>query len=110
VLGPGAGLGRVSLTDLGTVASALAVADVPSPAYAPPQARPRTVRGESFSGPVARLTRSAGTALEATIDWGDGTRSGGTVRGTTVSGSHTFAQPGTHTVTVRLADRYGGAP
>ena len=100
----------MSLTDLGTVASALAVADVPSPAYAAPQVRPLPVRGESFSGPVARLTQPAGAALVATIDWGDGTRSGGTVRGTTVSGAHTFAQPGTHAVTVRLTDRYGGAP
>jgi hypothetical protein len=44
----------------------------------------------------------------ATIDWGDGTATAGSVSGSagsfTVSGSHTYAAPGTDTVTVTLAD------
>ncbi len=45
--------------------------------------------------------------LTATINWGDGTTSGGTVSGSrgsfTVSGSHTYANEGQHMVTVTLS-------
>lgn len=42
----------------------------------------------------------------ATIDWGDGTAnaSPGTVTGTSITGSHTYAEEGTYTLTVTLHD------
>ncbi|HEU5144833.1 MAG TPA: ExeM/NucH family extracellular endonuclease, partial [Dermatophilaceae bacterium] len=43
-------------------------------------------------------------AHTATIDWGDGTTSAGTISGDTVTGSHTYAAAGIHTVTVTVTD------
>jgi hexosaminidase len=78
------------------------------------------LRGDgSFSGPVARLSTLTmpTNAHTAVIDWGDGTVTDGVVTGAgsamstapqvaTVSGTHTYAEPGTHhgSVTVTLAD------
>ncbi len=67
---------------------------------------------QSFSGTVATFTDTdtanvAGDFI-ATIDWGDGTTTAGTVAGSsgafTVSGSHAYAAAGQDTVTVTLAD------
>jgi hypothetical protein len=66
----------------------------------------------AFSGAVATFTdTSAGDASDftAAIDWGDGTTTAGTVSGAqggpfTVSGSHTYADEGTFTPQVTLAD------
>ena len=49
----------------------------------------------------------------ATIDWGDGTTSVGTVTGTpggsgTVNGTHIYADDGAYTVNVTVADDHGG--
>jgi len=56
---------------------------------------------DAFAGQVAG-------DLDATIDWGDGTSSAGTVSGGggsfTVDGSHTYATGGDHTFTVSVAD------
>jgi IPTL-CTERM motif len=69
-------------------------------------------QGAPFTGVVATFT-DADTAnvasdLVATIDWGDGHTSPGTVSGGggsfAVSGSHTYAASGSFTVTVTLAD------
>jgi hypothetical protein len=68
--------------------------------------------GIPFSGPVATFTdaNTANVASDfiATIDWGDGQTSAGTITGTggsyTVSGTHTYATPGTYAVLVTLAD------
>jgi len=69
--------------------------------------------GIAFSGSVATFTDPDTTALAseytATIDWGDTTSSSaGTIAGSagsfTVSGGHTYAEEGTHTVTVTIAD------
>jgi hypothetical protein len=48
----------------------------------------------------------------AMIDWGDGHMSSGTVTpngqgGFNVSGSNTYAEPGTYTITVEVTDRFG---
>jgi hypothetical protein len=67
---------------------------------------------QAFTGTVATFddTYAANVPgdLVATIDWGDGTTTAGTVSGGsgtfTVSGAHTYANPGQDTVTVRLAD------
>lgn len=69
--------------------------------------------GALFSGAVASFADAdpAATAGEytATIDWGDGFSSVGTVSGPTggpftVSGSHTYSEEGTYVVTVTITD------
>jgi hypothetical protein len=69
--------------------------------------------GASFSGTVATFTDPdpASTAGEysASIAWGDGSSSAGTITGPTggpftVSGGHTYADEGTYTVTVMISD------
>ncbi len=68
--------------------------------------------GGSFSGAVATFSDpdAAATASEytATIDWGDGSTSTGTISGSggsfVVSGDHTYADEGSNAVTVTIAD------
>ncbi len=69
--------------------------------------------GQSFSGAVAAFTASAADAaaadFTATIDWGDGSSSTGTVTasgngGFIVSGRHAYAEQGAQTATVTLQD------
>jgi predicted pyridoxine 5'-phosphate oxidase superfamily flavin-nucleotide-binding protein len=68
--------------------------------------------GIPFTGPVATFndtnTASVAGDFVATIDWGDGQTSTGTVSGSgggfTVSGTHTYASPGTFAVLVTLTD------
>jgi 6-phosphogluconolactonase (cycloisomerase 2 family) len=73
--------------------------------------------GISFTGPLATFTdidraNRAGD-FTATIDWGDGTTSAGTVSGAggsfAVVGSHTYAAPGKFTVKVQVNDADGTA-
>ena len=61
-------------------------------------------------GPVSFTDPGVLDTHTATVDWGDGTSSNGTVdqSARTVSGSHTFADDGTYTVAVTLVDN-GGA-
>jgi hypothetical protein len=71
----------------------------------------------SFSGPVASLTDQTpgGSASDftATIDWGDGSSSAGTVSGDggsyTVGGSHSYAADGPYTVAVHVSDVGGSS-
>jgi len=66
----------------------------------------------AFSGVVATFsdtdTANVSGDFAATIDWGDGTVTGGTVSGASgsfaVSGTHTYAHPGHDNVTVTLTD------
>jgi hypothetical protein len=66
----------------------------------------------AFSGTVATFTDTNGgnvaADFAATINWGDGTSSAGTVSGSgntfSVSGTHTYTSPGQDTVTVQLTD------
>src|SRR5712692_8016164 len=69
--------------------------------------------GSPFTGTVATFTDpdTNATAAEysATIDWGDGSSSAGTISGLkggpfTVSGSHTYKEEGTYTVKVHITD------
>jgi beta-galactosidase GanA len=110
---PGAGgLGTVKLVNLGTAKSSLTVNDVDSPAYERPTIHPAVLDGTSIDGPVATLDippDALGTAFAASIDWGDGSTSEGSVANGTVNGTHTYAQPGRHRVTILLSDRYGAA-
>jgi hypothetical protein len=72
----------------------------------------RATEGKQFSGVVAAFT-DANTAASpsdfaATINWGDGTTSSGTVTGTAgnfvVNGSHTYAQAGNLNYSVQIQD------
>ena len=75
-----------------------------------------TVSTASFSGSTATFTDAnpGGTVADftATIDWGDGSTSPGVVTGPvggpfTVSGTHTYATLGSHTITTSIVDDGG---
>jgi len=67
---------------------------------------------QAFSGTVATFTdtdtANVASDFGATVDWGDGTTTSGTISGSngsyTVSGSHTYTAPGPYTVTTTFAD------
>nr|WP_243861931.1 GH92 family glycosyl hydrolase [Frigoribacterium endophyticum] len=65
--------------------------------------------GVEVAGELATVTGGVGDAADgavtATVNWGDGTAvTAGTVAGGVVSGAHTYALPGTYTVTVTVDD------
>jgi len=71
------------------------------------------VEGASFSGTVATFTdpdpNATASEYAATIDWGDGPPTAGTITGPTggpftVSGTHTYKEEGTYAVTVVITD------
>jgi len=76
----------------------------------------KATAGAPFSGTLATFTNAEpeGTAVtySAVIAWGDGSTSAGVVSGTgttlTVSGSHTYADPGTDTIQVTITDTLVG--
>lgn len=100
-----------NFTNFGPPASPVTVTDADSL-----QTTPATISasdGASFNGPVAAFSDSYAGAqasdFTATIDWGDGHSSAGTVSQTggnfLVHGSHTYeTDPGMHTVTVSVSD------
>jgi hypothetical protein len=70
--------------------------------------------GAPFTGAVATFTSpnpfDTGSSFNATIDWGDGISSTGTITGTgklTVSGPHTYADPGSYAVSVQISHNLG---
>jgi hypothetical protein len=70
--------------------------------------------GAPFSGAIATFTNAdpfgSAASYTAIIDWGDGTNSTGTITGTgtlTVSGDHTYADPGIDAVTVQISHNLG---
>jgi hypothetical protein len=73
---------------------------------------------QSYHGPTATFTDAASPSgtlsdFSASINWGDGSASAGTVSGSNggpyaVSGSHTYATTGTFTITTSITD-VGGA-
>src|SRR5262249_29610244 len=70
--------------------------------------------GEEFDGPVALFSTSdpnSTATYVATIDWGDGTRSAGTVTEQSgqevVAGDHTYAQAGHYSISVLIQDSDG---
>jgi len=68
--------------------------------------------GRSSSGTVATFTdpdtSAVATDYSASINWGDGSTSTGTISGGggsfTVTGSHTYAEEGSHTITATVTD------
>jgi hypothetical protein len=93
-----------------TVTDSVAVADAPITAAC---AAPATSL-QTFSGTVASLVDGNPIApasdFTATIDWGDGGTSAGTVGGTgpfTISGSHHYLTTGFFTVTTKVTDDGG---
>lgn len=113
----------------GTYTATTAVTDIDSPsntasdrstatiADAPLSVSGKTMNSlPSFSGPVASFTDANPTAsasdFTATVNWGDGTSSDGTVTANTgggfdVSGSHAYAQSDLYTVRVEIVDHGG---
>src|SRR5205823_5176238 len=106
----------VNISDVGgstTSASTTAnVADAALTASATPIV---ATEGVSFSGVVASFTDANPNATagdySATINWGDGAITAGTITAGegnfTVSGSHTYAEEGSYTVTVSIKDAGG---
>jgi hypothetical protein len=98
------GTGTATVNPVGTISEADVLSGTPKMLSAMP--------GISFSGTVATfsdsLTSAVASDFSATIDWGDGTSSAGTVTGGggafEVSGTHTYAAAGTFPVVVTLAD------
>ncbi len=94
------GVGTATVADNDTLSGSLAAVS--------------TTEGTSFSGTVATFTDTTypsnpATDFTATIDWGDGTTASGTILGAgggtfSVSGSHTYADEGSFTVSVVLTD------
>jgi hypothetical protein len=92
----------------------------PPSGSAPPSASGRSKsarRGRAFSGVVAVFTGQAGvpaSAYDVTIDWGDGTTSGGSLRTRAaagqfdVVGEHTYLLGDTYTIRVGIAQRGTG--
>ncbi|MGH7134984.1 MAG: TIGR03118 family protein, partial [Pirellulales bacterium] len=74
---------------------------------------PTATEGLQFSGAVATFTDQDGNPnpfiYQATIDWGDGTTTAGTVTGAgsdsfTVNGTHTYASQGSEPMTITVND------
>jgi|GEM_PF-3010371 len=93
----GQGQGTVTVDDVPIVVRAQSIA---------------VTAGTAFSGVVATFTDSGATqppgAYTATIDWGEGTPSPGTVSagssGYSVAGTHTYAHRGSYTLTISVTD------
>jgi len=108
----------VTITDVdnaGNKAAANSTANVVDAALGSSCATP-AVSSMSFRGNVANLTDANPFAtpsdFTATIQWGDGSSSAGTVSGPiggpfAISGTHTYAATGTFTITTSLADDGG---
>src|SRR5262249_20338815 len=104
---------QVTVNDIGgssfSVSGSATVADAPLTAAG---ASITATEGSSFSGVVATFSDANPGAtlgdLSATISWGDGQTSTGTVSGNgggfSVTGTHAYASSGPYTVTVKIAD------
>jgi uncharacterized repeat protein (TIGR01451 family) len=105
----------VSIADAGgataTATSTAVVSDFDTLLWTP--AIVSSTEGTAFSGVVATFTNLFYTAnpasdFDATINWGDGTTDAGTITGTggefTVTGSHIYADEGSYSYAVTLAD------
>ena len=103
--------GRSAVTDPGV----FTVADAALRAAANQPAAPKPTEGTAFTAPLAIFTdanpKAPMTDFSATVDWGDGSTSAGTIAqaggvGTpiTVMGTHTYKEEGKFKITVTLKD------
>ena len=116
--GPGVHAVTVTVNDRGgSAATASGAVNVADASLAASGLTLTASEGVPFTGTVATFTdadpNSVASDFSATISWGDGTSSSGTVSasaggGFTVSGTHTYAEEGTDAVTVTVRD-YGGS-
>jgi hypothetical protein len=107
----------VSITDVGgATATATSTAKVADAALKGSLASIGPVHGQPFSGTVATFTDANPYAttgdFTATINWGDGTTTTGTVvlnpdGSFSVEGSHTYLNAGAFSITVTIADADG---
>ena len=107
----------VPISDVdGTNATATSTANVADAALTSSGTTITATQGHAFSGAVASFTDSNSTStasdFSVTINWGDSTSSTGSVAaslggGFTVSGSHTYAETGSFTIMVAIADDGG---
>jgi hypothetical protein len=108
----------VSIQDKGgSSATVSGTANVADAALAATGIAVSAIEGTSFTGAVATFTdadpNGAAADYTATITWGDGTTSAGTIAanasgGFTVTGTHNYAEEGSYAVSVSIADT-GGA-
>jgi len=105
---------QVTLTDTpGTVtATANSTADVANAGLTVTAVSVTAIEGQTFSGTMATFTDAstgdAATQFAATINWGDGTSSTGSVTGSagtfTVAATHAYGDYGDFTASVQVAD------
>jgi hypothetical protein len=105
--------GGAGTTGFGTSAASTTLTVNPAPLSAS-AVNFRATAGAPFSGAIATFTNPDpfhGPAFySASITWGDGSTSTGTITGTgtlTVSGSHTYADPPTDVVSVQISHNLG---
>jgi hypothetical protein len=67
--------------------------------------------GQLFAGTAATFFTSGNGSFTASIDWGDGATSAGTVSGSngsfSVKGTHTYAEEGSYTTTIQVSETGG---
>jgi hypothetical protein len=109
---------KVTITDVdnpSNTATTGATANIADAALTSACATP-PVSAQAFAGPTATFTdayKASTTAdFTATIDWGDGTTSPGTVSGSgatgyTVTGTHVYSSTGNFTITTKILDDGG---
>jgi uncharacterized repeat protein (TIGR01451 family) len=108
----------VTVTDAGgATATVKPVATVGDATLSATAAAVSTTEGSTFSGTVATFSDgnplATASDFSATIDWGDGTTTSGSVSaaasGFQVTGSHTYATSGGETITVAVSDVGGSS-
>ncbi len=116
--GAGNGLESVALTDLGTVSGGVPLTLDESPGYAAPALTAGHLQagtGQTVAGTIASLavpSDALGTALRATVHWGDGSVTPAEIVGTgpqrTVQATHRYRRPGDYRARVVIDDAVTG--
>ncbi|HVX13764.1 MAG TPA: TIGR03118 family protein [Pirellulales bacterium] len=108
----------VTISDPGSTITVNSTADIADGNMLSATGMPLSLReGSPYSGPVATFSDTIGATpasqFAATIDWGDGTMTTGTVTGSaggfTIAGAHTYLDEGPFTVTTSVHDIGGTA-
>jgi beta-galactosidase GanA len=112
---PGDTLESVHLTTLALARGGVPVRPVLSPRFTRPTlhaTRLTATAGTAYTGNVATASipaDTAGAALRATVDWGDGTTSTAELTGGTLTATHTYTRPGTYRTKLTLVDTVSGS-